>query len=75
MAEEVQNAAVNVPRAMFFTICINGSLGFASYIYILYCFGDPEKAVGTDYPFPFIEIFQNALQSTAGTTAVIYRSF
>jgi hypothetical protein len=25
MAEEVQNAAVNVPRAMFFTIFINGA--------------------------------------------------
>lgn len=71
MAEEVKNAAVNVPRAMFYTIFINGSLGFASYIYILYCFGDPVKALNTDYPFPFIEIFQNALQSRAGVTAMV----
>lgn len=71
MAEEVKNAAINVPRAMFFTIFINGSLGFASYIYILYCFGDPDKALNTNYPFPFIEIFQNALQSRAGVTAIV----
>lgn len=71
MAEEVQNAAVNVPRAMFFTIFINGALGFATYIYILYCFGDPLNALNSPYPLPFIEIFQNAIRSRAGTTAII----
>lgn len=71
MAEEVQNAAMNVPRAMFFTIFINGALGFATYVYILYCFGDPMAALKSPYPLPFIEIFQNAIRSRAGTTAVI----
>lgn len=71
MAEEVQNAAINVPRAMFFTIFINGALGFATYIYILYCFGNPLKALNSNYPLPFIEIFSNATRSRAGTTAII----
>ncbi|EMC93957.1 hypothetical protein BAUCODRAFT_216276 [Baudoinia panamericana UAMH 10762] len=69
MAEEVENASINVPRAMFFTIFINGALGFATYIFILYCFGDPEDVL-TNYPMPFIGIFYNALQSKAGTTAL-----
>jgi len=71
MAEEVQDAAINVPRAMFFTIFINGALGFATYIYILYCFGNPVKALNSPYPLPFIEIFLNAIRSRAGTTAII----
>ena len=71
MAEEVQNAAMNVPRAMFFTIFINGALGFAAYIFILYCFGNPDKTFTFKYGLPFVEIFYNATQSKAGTTAVI----
>ena len=70
-AEEVQNASVNVPRAMVFTIFINGALGFATYIVILYCFGNVEKTLYTPYGFPFIQIFYNATQSTAGTTVMI----
>ncbi|KAF2770780.1 amino acid transporter [Teratosphaeria nubilosa] len=70
LAEEVENAAVNVPRAMFFTIFINGALGFATYIMILYCLGDPMAALNTVSGEPFIEIFNNALRSKAGTTAL-----
>lgn len=70
-AEEVQNASVNVPRAMFFTIFINGALGFATYIVILYCFGNVEETLNTPYGFPFVQIFYNATQSTAGTTVMI----
>ncbi|KAK5111932.1 hypothetical protein LTR85_011679 [Meristemomyces frigidus] len=70
MAEEVENASINVPRAMFFTIFINGALGFATYIFMLYCFGNPEAALSSPYGLPFVEIFYNALQSKAGTTAM-----
>lgn len=55
---------------MFFTIFINGALGFATYIIILYCFGNVEKTLGSTYGFPFIQIFYNATQSKAGTTAM-----
>ena len=71
IAEEVQNASVNVPRAMIFTIFINGALGFATYLVILYCFGNPESTLTTPYGFPFIQIFFNATQSVAGTTVMI----
>ena len=71
MAEEVQNAAINVPRAMFFTIFINGALGFATYIFMLYCFGNVGEALKPTYGLPFVEIFYNALGSKAGATALI----
>jgi len=70
MAEEVQNAAVNVPRAMISTIFINGALGFATYIFILYCFGNPAETLNTPYGMPFVQIFYNATKSKAGTTVL-----
>ena len=70
MAEEVQNASINVPRSMIMTLTINGILGFASYLLILYSFGDPLKALNSPYGLPFLEIFYNATKSKAGTTAM-----
>jgi len=49
---------------------INGALGFAAYIFILYCFGNPEETLGAPYGNPFVQIFYNALNSKAGTTAL-----
>ena len=57
MAEEVKNAAVNVPRSMFFTILVNGALGFGSIIALLYSIGDVEAALESPTGWPFIEIF------------------
>lgn len=69
-AEEVQNAPMNVPRAMFFTIFINGAMGFTMYLVILFCMGDVEQALGTPTGFPFIEIFRNATQSKTAATVL-----
>ncbi|KAK2829927.1 hypothetical protein FQN49_007119 [Arthroderma sp. PD_2] len=69
MAEEVKNARINVPRAMFFTIFINGCLGLAMYIVILFCFGDNiEQTLNTPTGFPFIEIIRISTQSKVATT-------
>ena len=56
---------------MIFTIFINGAMGFATYLVILYCFGNVEQTLGAPYEFPFIQIFLNATQSTAGTTVMV----
>ena len=70
MAEEVKNAAVNVPRSMFFTIFLNGALGIASFIALLFSVGDIDDALATNTGWPFIEIFYNATNSKAGATAM-----
>lgn len=70
MAEEVKNAAVNVPRAMMFSICVNGVFGFAAFIVILYCFGDPLDTMNPMFPFPFLLIFYNGVQSRVATTVM-----
>jgi choline transport protein len=55
---------------MFFTIFINGALGFAMYIVILFCFGNVEDTLSTPTGWPFIQIFYNSTQSKAGATAM-----
>ncbi|KAF2198697.1 amino acid transporter [Delitschia confertaspora ATCC 74209] len=70
MAEEVKNASINVPRSMFFTIFLNGALGFSMILVILFCIGDVDTALSTPTGYPFIEIFRNATQSKAGATAM-----
>jgi amino acid transporter len=71
MAEEVKNAAINVPRSMFYTIFINGALGFAMYIALLFGVGPIGKALSSATGYPFMEIFYNAVQSKGGATAMI----
>ena len=55
---------------MFFTIFINGALGFAMYIVILFCFGNVTDTLDTPTGWPFIQIFYNSTQSKAGATAM-----
>ncbi|KAI1277947.1 amino acid transporter [Xylaria sp. FL0933] len=74
MSEEIQAAPIVVPRALIYTILINGLLALAIIIALLFCATDLESAVAaTDTIFyPSLQIFQSALNSTAG--AVILAS-
>ncbi|KAI0813818.1 amino acid transporter [Xylaria sp. FL0064] len=74
MSEEIQAAPIVVPRALIYTILINGLLALAIIIALLFYATDLESAVAaTDMIFyPSLHIFQSALNSTAG--AVILAS-
>ena len=50
MSEEIENAAVNVPRAILTTMLLNGTTGFAMVIAILFCLGDVETALVCSSP-------------------------
>lgn len=63
MSEEIENPAKNVPLAMLFGIVLNGSLGLAMLIAILFCLGNLDVVLGTT-SFPFMEIFLQAVGST-----------
>lgn len=66
MAEEVENAAVTLPKAILTAMIVNGALGFAMMITVLYCVGDVESVLGTKTGFPFLQIFLNSVKSSAG---------
>ncbi|KAF4630642.1 hypothetical protein G7Y89_g7494 [Cudoniella acicularis] len=70
MAEEIQNASTVIPWSMVSTVVINGVLGFAMLVAILFCAGDIADALKTPTGFPFIEIFNQATGSIGGATGM-----
>lgn len=70
MSEEIQGASVNVPRAIIGSIAINGALGFGMLLAVLFTLGDVKAVLGTDYIYPFIQVFLQSNNSTSGTTAM-----
>ena len=66
MAEEIQNAAVVVPRAITISIILNGTLGLGMALALLFCIGDIKAALNTTTHYPFMEIFYQAVQNSTG---------
>ncbi|KAF5973360.1 HNM1-choline permease [Fusarium coicis] len=69
LSEEMNNAEMGVPRAMVGCLLVNGPLGFAFLLIILFFMGDISTALATPTGFPIIEIFLHMTGSvTAATT-------
>lgn len=68
MSEEINNAAIVVPRAMVFSIGLNGLLGIGMLIATLFSLGDIETILSA--PFPFMAIFEQAVANTGGASAM-----
>ncbi|OAP59965.1 hypothetical protein AYL99_04967 [Fonsecaea erecta] len=70
MAEEVEHAAVNIPRAVIASMCINGLVGFVMMLTVLFCLGDVDSVLDTATGYPFIQIFYNSVNGIAGATVM-----
>jgi len=70
IAEEVQAAPKVIPQAMIGSIFINGIMGFAMLLGVLFCMGDIVAATQSVTGYPFIDIFTFATGSTAGGTGL-----
>lgn len=70
MCEEIINATTVVPRAMMFSIAVNGILGFAITVAICFCLGDTETALDSATGFPFLEMFYRATNNLGSATAL-----
>lgn len=68
MSEEIHHAAVVVPRALLYTILINGILALSMGIALMFCLSDVDAALGAGATmfYPFLEIFYSSVQSTVG---------
>jgi amino acid transporter len=76
MSEEVRKAKQAVPRAIFWTIALNGVLAYAMVIVILTVMGPIDDVLNSDYPnFPIIVIILQATGSQQGTTAMVVGLF
>ncbi|TVY19970.1 Choline transport protein [Lachnellula arida] len=71
MAEEIEDAAVVIPKSMIASVAINGVFGFSIIIAVLFCLGDQDAALNTPTLYPIIEIFTSAVQSNAGGSAMM----
>ena len=70
MSEEIQNAALVVPRSIMISIFINGALGFAVLLVTLFSLNDVEKALKTKTGYPYMQVFLDSTGSVAGATAM-----
>ena len=52
MSEEIDNAALNVPRAIFTTMVLNGATGFAMVLAVLFCLGNIDAVLVSYNPEP-----------------------
>lgn len=68
MAEEIPNASRNVPIAMVGSSVVNGLIGLAYCIILLYSTGPVDDLFTTPTGFPFMQIFYYATSSNAGAT-------
>ncbi|TVY83619.1 putative amino-acid permease [Lachnellula suecica] len=57
ISEEVEDASINIPRAMWWSYILNVVMGLAMLITILFCIGDLDAASNTGAPY--LILFQN----------------
>lgn len=70
LSEEMVDPAVGVPRAMIGSLIINGILGFAFLLAVLFCMGDIASAYATTTGYPIIQIFYTITGSLGAATAM-----
>ena len=72
MSEEVKNAALVVPHSMILSVLINGVLGLAMLIAVLFCLGDISKITSTPQTqYPFMAVFAQAAGSNSGGAGMV----
>lgn len=71
MSEEIQNAAVVVPRAMVFTVLLNGAMGLGILFAILFCIGDVDSVLASPTGYPFMAIFEQGVGSEKGAQTMV----
>lgn len=69
MSEEVRKAKSAVPRAMFWSIFMNGVLGYVMVMVILVSMGSVDDALASYSPI--VAILQTVTGSTAATSAMV----
>lgn len=74
LTEEVKRATVNVPRAMVWSVMVNGLLAFGTTIAFSYCIlPSISEALSSPTGYDFIEVFYVAMgrSGTAGLSSLI----
>ena len=71
-AEEIQNAPTVIPLSIGISTLLNGSLGFAMLIALLFCMpSDIPSILNSETYYPFMSVYTYAVGSTSGATAMV----
>ncbi|KAL9096628.1 MAG: hypothetical protein Q9165_001115 [Trypethelium subeluteriae] len=71
IAEEIHDAPRVIPIAIGTSTMLNGTMGFAMLLALLFCQPDDiQSTIGSDTFYPFINIYAYATQSNSGATAL-----
>ncbi|KAK8080985.1 hypothetical protein PG997_008803 [Apiospora hydei] len=70
MSEEIQNAAVVIPRSLLTGLTINGCLGLGMVLATLFSIRDIDAVLAENAMHPFMAIFHSAVGSTAGAAVL-----
>lgn len=75
IAEEIDGASRIVPQSMIASVIIDGALGFGIMLALLFCSGDVQTVLGTQYQYSFLQVFIDATHSNSGTSAMVKPAF
>jgi len=70
-AEEIQDASITLPKALMWSLVINGTLAFLMGVTLIFTLGDVDSVLSTVTYNPWIQVFYNATQSYAGTNTMV----
>ncbi|KAK3331674.1 amino acid/polyamine transporter I [Cercophora scortea] len=72
MSEEIQGAAVVVPRALLYGVMLDGILTFGMILGMLFCIVDLESALQAKEVifYPYLEVFRVGVNSAHGAAAM-----
>ncbi|KAL4902019.1 hypothetical protein BDW74DRAFT_187028 [Aspergillus multicolor] len=71
LGEEMRNPATEVPQCMLGSVLINGVLGFAFLLAVLFCMGDMDAALDSPTGYPIIEIFRSVTSSRVSSSVMM----
>ena len=71
MSEEIHDASLTLPRAIIWSIIINGTMAFVMGITLIFTLGDIDNLLATVTRQPFIQQIYNATGSLGGTNAMV----
>ncbi|UDD64839.1 hypothetical protein AFCA_012041 [Aspergillus flavus] len=71
LAEEIENASVIVPKSMIWAFLLNIPFAFGLLLTYLFCMPDVQSALDSPTGFPFIHVFREAVNNTAGATILV----
>ncbi|GAB7354742.1 hypothetical protein MBLNU459_g5153t1 [Dothideomycetes sp. NU459] len=70
MSEELQDASLSLPRAMVWTMAVNGAMGFVMIVTFCMVAGNISTLLETPTGYTFIQLFYNVTNSHAGASVM-----